>query len=80
MCPRWIKLALCSFGQERMARHLEVIHWPLQLHKQLSILYLRRSFLQEEEDKSTYLIGKSAGIIAEDQFSIRGAGLLLGID
>ena len=36
--------------------------------------------MQEVEDKSNYLIEKVQALLPQDQFSIRGAGLLLGIE
>lgn len=36
-------------------------------------------FLQQVEDQSKYLIGKLQAVLPQDQFTIRGSGLLLGI-
>jgi len=43
-------------------------------------IIFKKKFLQEVEDKSTYLIEKVQELLPQDQFSIRGAGLLLGIE
>ena len=43
-------------------------------------IVFKKKFLQEVEDKSTYLIEKVQALLPQDQFSIRGAGLLLGIE
>lgn len=43
-------------------------------------IVFKKKFLQEVEDKSDYLIDKVQSVLPQDIFSIRGAGLLLGID
>ena len=43
-------------------------------------IVFKKKFLQEVEDKSIYLIEKVQALLPQDQFSIRGAGLLLGIE
>jgi acetylornithine/N-succinyldiaminopimelate aminotransferase len=43
-------------------------------------IVFKKKFLQEVEDKSTYLIEKVQALLPLDQFSIRGVGLLLGIE
>jgi len=43
-------------------------------------IVFKKKFLQEVEDKSTYLIEKVQALLPQDQFTIRGAGLLLGIE
>lgn len=43
-------------------------------------IVFKKKFLLEVEDKSNYLIEKLQASLSKDQYSIRGAGLLLGIE
>lgn len=43
-------------------------------------IVFKKKFLLEVEDKSNYLIEKLQALLSKDQYSIRGAGLLLGIE
>ena len=42
-------------------------------------IVFEKAFLQEVKDKSNYIVEKVQTLLPEDQFTIRGAGLLLGI-
>ena len=46
----------------------------------MSIIVFKKKFLQEVEDKSNYLSEKLQAVLPQDQFRVRGSGLLLGIE
>ncbi|WP_179392485.1 acetylornithine transaminase [Sporosarcina sp. JAI121] len=43
-------------------------------------IVFKKKFLEEVEDKSNYLIEKIQTVLPQEQFAVRGAGLLLGIE